>query len=155
MEPLDLFLLVAVGAGAWTSRRLLTDLDKARASCGWPFTTGHVVRSEVVREAYAIGETEEVFVPAIEYAYTASGREWCGRTVSFAPRLHTTFRGRAEDVCRRYVAGADVAVYYDPADPGRSCLEPAAGRNALGGAAAGATLVWTIGAAAALLTRVC
>ncbi len=153
MEPLDLFLLIAVGAGAWTLRRSLADLEQARASRGWPSTIGYVVRSEVLREAYSLGETEQTFAPAIEYSYTVSGRQWHGRTVSAVPRLYTTFRDRADDVCRRYVTGAEIAVYYDPSDPSRSCLEPAEGRNALGWATIGAALAATIGAAAALLTR--
>lgn len=153
MEPLDVFLLAAVAAGAWTTWRQGSDLAKARASRGWPCAVGRVVRSEVTRESYAMGETEQVQVPAIEYVYTTSGRDWYGRTVSFAPRLYTTFRGRAEDVCRRYFTGAEVTVYYDPSDPSRSCLETAEATLAPGWAIAGAALAVTIGAAATLLSR--
>lgn len=153
MEPLDVFLLAAVAAAAWTAGRQLSDLAKARASRGWPYTAGRVVRSEVTRESYAMGETEQVQVPAIEYVYTTSGRDWHGRTVSFGPRLYTTFRGRADDVCRRYFTGAEVAVYYDPSDPSRSCLEPSEAGSAPGWAIAGAALAVMIGAAAMLLSR--
>lgn len=154
MEPLDLVLLAVMGAGGWSFVRQLADLGMACASRRWPSTPGRIVRSEVVHAGYAMGETEQVQVPSIEYSYTVSGREWRGHTVCFEPRLYTTFRIRADEVQQRYGVGTEVAVFYDPTDPGRACLEPVDGRSALGWATAGALLTATIGAAAVLLTRV-
>lgn len=95
----------------------MIDLRKAST---WTQTTGRVVRSQMeTRRHRFAGEAEKVEnVPVVEYEFKAGGRTVRGSRIGIGDDA-----GGANTAATlaRYPAGAEVAVFYDPADP-RNCV---------------------------------
>jgi hypothetical protein len=104
-----LLLIAAVVVGY----AALAIVSAARASRRWPTVPGRVVRSEVRENR-----------PFIRYQYAMEGEEHEGRDVTWGGWPYPTARTAASRV-RRYPAGAQVAVHYDPGHPTTiAILEP-------------------------------
>jgi HEAT repeat protein len=97
---------------------------KAITSASWPTTAGKIIQSKVWQEADSRGDkTTRV---SIVYLFTVQGKSYTGDNLWFGP-----FRGAEENV-RRYRAGRQVRVHYDPANPQVAVLEAGFGlRNIL------------------------
>jgi hypothetical protein len=120
LTSLGLFLLfLAIGAGpslwGWSILR------NARASAAWPTAEGIVTRSEVTHSTDADGD--DTYRPEVTYEYSVQNRSYENYTIKFGENSYSSQR-QAEEIGARYPLGRQVAVYYDPADPGRSVLEP-------------------------------
>jgi len=99
-----------------------------RAAQAWPTTTG-VVLDSFVETATSYDSTSNAettsFTPRVTYEYEVNGQRYR------SDRLKTSdgfFRagllpGSAEAVVARYPAGAQVFVYYNPANPHEAVLE--------------------------------
>lgn len=95
-------------------------------SQSWPSTPGTVTRSELgtSRGTSGPGRTpNRTFSARIEYRYMVGPKVYRNNTICIGGELNTSFRSRAESRLRQYPEGAEVPVFYDPANPARSCLE--------------------------------
>lgn len=113
------------------------EVRQARRSQAWPVTEGTVLRSEVVVERV---QADDDFHAEVTYRYRLNGREYQGDRIGFGFELSDRLDS-AEAIVARYPAGSSILVYYDPADPSQSVLEP--------GATAGNKLLVMAGAGAA------
>jgi Protein of unknown function (DUF3592) len=100
--------------------QMLPPLFQGYRSQHWP-STGGVIES--AKMTIRFGR----YVPVIEYRYLIGGEHYRGSRVSFASQLisqsYFTIVG-AKAVIDRYPAGKHVKVYYEPASPGTSVLNP-------------------------------
>ena len=97
-------------------------LLQLRRAAHWPQAAGRIVKSGVTasHQQRIDKETEVVNLPAIEYEFSANGRNYIGRRIGVGEDSGGT---NTEATLARYPVGADVAVYYDPADPENCVLE--------------------------------
>lgn len=108
--PMVTLLFVAV---------LVKAIDVRRAK-SWTTTQGRVMRSKVEarRHRFAGGETTVRNEPLVEYEFIVSGQRYRGTRIGIGDDAGGP---NTEATLKRYPAGADVTVYYDPADP-RNCV---------------------------------
>jgi hypothetical protein len=114
MGPLFLVfgLLLCVG---WYFLR-----KKAQASLAWPSTPGQVIASDVNRYRGNDGEWAEE--ARVVYEYAVGGTPFKGNRITFGGASSGN-RAAARKTVARYSAGANVEVFYDPAQPGSAVLE--------------------------------
>jgi hypothetical protein len=100
---------------------------RAAASADWPEVTGSVTKSrvqEIIRPRYSrwlLGRYK--YSPQITYRYTVGGRGYVNSEYS-SWDAGSSDAGEARGIVRRYPPGRQVAVHYDPDDPGMSVLHP-------------------------------
>ena len=99
----------------------LLNIRKARASSSWPTVPGKVVFSELRIECR--GEDSDRYQADIRYQYEIMGQSYESGRVAIGLRKEVGNRRTAEDIVGRYLAGTEVAVYYNPEDPSKSVLE--------------------------------
>ena len=91
----------------------------ARKSQEWAVTTGQIERSEIIYE----GVRHPRELPAVGYRYRVGGTDYQGERIDFSfAQIYD--RQEAEAVLARYPLHGHVTVYYDPAHPAESVLEP-------------------------------
>ncbi len=123
-----LFVLAGVGGYAWLWLGSLQVFRRRTWSC----VPGTVLRSQVVRRTGPDDPQTATYEARIEYEYAVGDRTLRGRTIcSRGGELDAPLRQRAEQRCLRYPVGAEVDVFYDPAEPGKACLERSATGAAL------------------------
>lgn len=105
-------------------RQLLRGL-KSRT---WPTAEGTVqdARLQTHQSRDEEGDVTTTYEALIQYRYSVSGQEYHGSRRTFSD-VRTSSRSRTEKVLERYPPGGSVRVYYDPADPSTSVLEPGVG----------------------------
>lgn len=112
-----IFLPMAVMLGAL----ILNGFLKVRQAKGWSQAPGRITRSRMGSRSpppgNTIGKTENV--PEVSYSFTVKGKAYQGNRVSLG-NISGPF---ADEALRRYPVGANVTVYYDPADPDSNVLE--------------------------------
>ena len=100
-------------------------LSIARASAGWPHAPGTVQLSELQREEQRDGSL--MYRAHVVYTYRVDGRDYVGERLRFGSEASLSpVRDRAEQRVAVYRPGMPVTVYYDPASPAESVLEPGA-----------------------------
>ena len=101
---------------------IVNKLLQLRSAGHWPQAAGRIVKSDVMAShQQRIDEaTEVVNLPAIEYEFSANGRNYIGRRISVG---EDSGGANIEATLARYPVGAAVAVYYDPANPENCVLE--------------------------------
>lgn len=101
-------------------------LRVGRSAASWPSVAGIITQSRTARR-WGLGNGVRVaglwYVPEIGYRYEIDGRAYSGRKITLADTGYPKLRD-AREVIARYPEGARVPVYYDPARPKRSFLEP-------------------------------
>jgi hypothetical protein len=110
-----MFLIVA-GHHLWRSGRETRSYTRTR---------GRVVRAEVEELPRPSEEGGTKFRPVVRYAFEARGRAYESERVAVGAPTGPDAQD-AQDARRlvdRYPAGAEVDVWFDPRDPGRSVLE--------------------------------
>lgn len=114
-----IFWLVGIGLliGGGISYR------RGTATQSWPTTNGVITSSQIYEShddeggvSYGLNAT---------YDYTVDDRRYAGDRIKFVD--YTSSRRYALDLQEKYARGTEVTVYYDPADPASSILEPGAG----------------------------
>lgn len=106
---------------------LVVKVREVRVMKRWPATTGKVIASRVEAHrrkpgeiGYNSSDTEIVNYPYIEFQYAVGGRNLRSHQITLG---ETPSMFPVEETLAKYPVGAAVAVYYDPADPGRTALE--------------------------------
>lgn len=126
-EPLILFLAASLFLlGAFLLARPLLVIRRARHSRHWPRVTGVVVSRRAVP---VLDYTRELsllrarFVPQVAYRYHVHGRDYLSTHIHFG-RATAVVKEAADAAYPAYRPGEEVAVYFDPQDPGVAVLEP-------------------------------
>lgn len=115
-----LVFLFAAGAAA-VFLRSVWDLLGALESRSWPSAPGTVTLSRL--DEQRDGE-ETLYRAKISYRFTVDGRELIGNRAYFGDSAQTTWSLFSRNLVARYLPGATVTVYYDPAAPDEAVLEP-------------------------------
>jgi hypothetical protein len=98
----------------------------------WPAVPGRIISSTLNAHGHTTGSALATVVRAVVwYEYFIAGRRYSSDVIDIgddvlresAPNSRLFMRVRPETLVDRYQEGAEVLVYVDPADPGRSCLE--------------------------------
>lgn len=125
-----LFMLIGAAVVAFCVKIIVDGLRRR----SWQETTG-IVRQSPITTKQVGGFTVttkgwSAAQPTITYEYEAGGRRHSGRGVALV-RETRGFLGRRRSNMAEFAEGAQIPVYYDPADPSRS----ATFRNGFGCAA--------------------
>jgi Protein of unknown function (DUF3592) len=146
---LGLALLLALGGAAYIVRGA-ERIAAARQVVGWPTAPGMMTRSDSHdagrRINSARGPAIELFARDLTYLYRVGDRSYEGHHVGPFEQPEVSREAAYRDT-QRFPAGRPVQVFYDPADPGRSCLDPASD-NSTSWAEVGAGLFFLLIAAA-------
>lgn len=93
----------------------------ARRSAGWPQVDGTVLTSTVAGDGAVQPPTWKA---AVTYRYKVGGQDLRGKNITLED--FDGDRATAEAIAARYPKGAEVKVFYEPADPSISVLQPGA-----------------------------
>jgi len=110
--------VAAIVGSAWVWWRRV---KSAEAAAEWPSVDGEVRSVEVIHIPDSDGDLYE---PRILCRYRAMGAVREGKRLRMGATTQFADRVAADLVARPYRAGDRVKVYYDPARPERSVLEP-------------------------------
>ncbi|HEV2511027.1 DUF3592 domain-containing protein [Bosea sp. (in: a-proteobacteria)] len=123
--------LIALPMVVMVAAMIINAVLKVRRASNWSQAPGRVIRSQMgVRrppEGNEIGTA--VNVPAVTYSFSVGGVTYQGTRVSLGD-ISGKF---ALEALAKYPAGANVTVYYDPADPSDCVLEREAPKGAVKG----------------------
>ena len=114
-------LVVLVALGVFLYRRSKMRDASKQAAQDWSSVMGVVITSTVqVKRGYK-SRSE---IPVVVYQYQVNGTPYVGKIIKageqyFSVRLY----GDAQKTVARYPVGAQVMVYYNPANPAESALE--------------------------------
>jgi hypothetical protein len=87
----------------------------------WAETIGVVVSSTIKVQRTVRSRSE---VPIVLYQYQVDGTSYLGKSIRAGDQFFAIrFAGDAREIVERYPAGAQVTVYYYPADPAQAALE--------------------------------
>jgi hypothetical protein len=99
-------------------------LYKAYGSTKWPSSQGVVISSTVSFHSGS-AKRRSYYTPDVSYRYMAGSIWYVGDTICFAS-IATHNKTDMGQIAGRYPVGREVTVYYNPADPQESVLEPGA-----------------------------
>jgi hypothetical protein len=104
---------------------------QAGVSKNWPATTGKIIASgiEPRRSHSSNGGTGTSYYPVVQYQYMIDGRSYMGNRITFGNQVGYGWTNMAQKQVDLYPAGANVAVFYDPSDPGMAVLERTSGTS--------------------------
>lgn len=114
-------ILILVGLGIFMYRRSKMRDAAKQAAQNWSSTMGVVVTSTIQVKRTSRSRSE---IPVVVYQYQVNGTPYVGKVIKageqfFSLRLY----GDAQKAIERYPVGAQVMVYYNPANPAESALE--------------------------------
>ena len=124
MNGLVSSLLLLAGAGGLAYAAAL-HLRAWRSQC-WPSVDGEIVVSRLSQAASvdaATGIAARVRRADIQYRYRVGARRLQGKRICIGQEFYSSSDADAGRYLDRYPPGARVAVYYNPKNPGESCLE--------------------------------
>ncbi|MBA4379859.1 MAG: hypothetical protein C0393_04105 [Anaerolinea sp.] len=128
-----IFILAFAGAGVFLLIKSFKDRKKAEASQGWPATQGQIIEARIAESTStdSDGDTSTSYSPAVEYTYSVAGQEYKGNKITFGFTQGYGNYAKAQAALARYTLGAQVTVYYDPANPADAVLERKAGGSTI------------------------
>jgi hypothetical protein len=128
------FILGFIGVGIFLIYRSMQSRKRVEASQGWPSTVGQITESRVAHSTHtdSEGDSNDSYTPYVTYTYQVAGQEYTGRDIAFGFKQGYNNASKAEAVVGKYPLGAQVSVYYDPADPQKAVLERQAGGFGIG-----------------------
>jgi len=123
----EIALLLGITGAVMVGILLLATVVKMRevkAAQNWQTTHGKIIRSEVgSQKKRDLDDRERVrSVPAVTYEYTINGKKFTCDRLSLAEIIPES---EIEATLARYPLGAQVTVYYNPANPREALLERA------------------------------
>ena len=119
------FAIIAVVClvfGARVLVRSVGDLMDGFASVAWPTTSGTVLHARVA--VILDAEGLDWYRPEIVYTYSVGPAQFEGKRPFVGGYRAWVTRSNADAVVSRYYPGETVLVYFNPARPGNSVLEP-------------------------------
>jgi len=124
-----IFILAFAGAGVFLLVKSFKDRKKAEARQGWPATQGQIIASRISESTSTDSDSDRStsYSPAVEYTYNVAGQEYKGNKITFGFTQGYGRYAKAQAALARYPLGAQVTVYYDPANPADAVLERKAG----------------------------
>jgi hypothetical protein len=102
--------------------------QEAKESENWPTTTGVIVDTWVEKHVWRNNEgtkvyTEITYIPYLEYSYVVHDKTYSCQRVNFGSHEWVyESSDMAYKKLSRYPIGAEVDVYYDPAEPSKAVL---------------------------------
>ncbi len=116
-----ILFLVLGGIGYLLYKRNKQSGEVRLLAQSWPSTSGTVLMSSV--QSRTSGRSHSTY-PVIVYQYVVNGQSYQSQTVKAGEQfLNVRVAGQAQATVARYPIGANVTVYYDPANPANSALE--------------------------------
>ncbi len=90
----------------------------------WSKVTGKIIESRWQNKLVSQNAARPNFklIPKIEYSYMVNNTEYKGTTITFSS-FDELDKSLAKSKLEQYSAGRQVSVYYNPSNPGLSCLE--------------------------------
>ncbi|QDT88510.1 DUF3592 domain-containing protein [Gimesia algae] len=98
-------------------------IEQARASTGWPVTTGEVLESDV-KSHRSSNSKSSTYSAHVVYRYQIEDKNYEAQTVWFGSDISTSDKSLAENTVKKYPVNQSVTVYYDPQHPVAAVLEP-------------------------------
>lgn len=110
-----------VGFGIFMYRRSQQGKAAKALAQSWPGVMGTVLSSSV--ESRRSGNSTSTY-PVVVYQYQVNGQVHQGQTIKAGEQFfNVRIIGEAQATAARYPVGAQVMVYYNPANPKESALE--------------------------------
>jgi len=117
---LSIFVIVGMVVALQGKKRLAT----AKKSANWPYVEGRVISSEMEIDRDSDSEgTSVTYSAEVMFEYEVAGVVYSANRVSFG-QYGSSSPGHARKILNKYPADEAVKVYYDPANPEVSVLEP-------------------------------
>jgi hypothetical protein len=106
----------------WSTRTAASIKD----SKAWPTAQGTVISSQALSDSSRIkgGGYNHYYTVDVTYKYLVNGNSYQSNVFVFGIPKSFADSAEAQSVVAAHPVNGNVTVYYDPADPGRSCLEP-------------------------------
>ena len=93
----------------------------------WPYTTGEVISAEVIVDERGAGFQDDLVQPKIVIQYIVDNRQYVTREIYFNQSTSWSSSGDyAEAMTEKYPPGAQVPVFYNPAEPSVAVLDTSA-----------------------------
>jgi hypothetical protein len=110
-----------VGFGIFMYRRSQQGKVAKDAAQSWPGVMGTILSSSV--QSRRTGNSMSTY-PVVVYQYQVNGQTYQGQTIKAGEQFfNVRIIGEAQATADRYPVGAQVMVYYNPANPQESALE--------------------------------
>lgn len=114
-------VLLLGGVGFFLYKRSQQSNAARQAAQSWLTTTGTVLMSSV--QSRRSGNSTSTF-PVVVYQYEVNGKTYQSQTIKAGEQfMNVRILGQAEATAAHYPIGANVTVYYNPANPAESALE--------------------------------
>ena len=114
-------LIILVVLGIFLYRRSQQGKAAKAAAQSWPGTLGTVLMSSV--QSKHSGKSTSIY-PVVVYQYVVNGKSYQSQTIKAGEQFfNVRVMGQAQETVNRYPIGAQVMVYYNPANPQESALE--------------------------------
>ncbi len=114
-------LIVLVGLGIFIYRRSQQGKAAKETAQSWPGTMGTILMSSV--QSKHTGRSLSIY-PVVVYQYEVNGKKYQSQTIKAGEQyFNVRIMGQAQETVNRYPIGAQVMVYYNPANPQDSALE--------------------------------
>jgi hypothetical protein len=114
-------VLILGGLGYFLYKRNQQSGAARQLAQSWPSTTGRVLMSSV--QSRRSGRSYSTY-PVVVYQYAVNGQSHQSQTIKVGEQfLNVRVIGQAQATVARYPIGANVTVYYNPANPAESALE--------------------------------
>jgi hypothetical protein len=128
-----IFILAFAGAGVFLLVKSFKDRKKAETSQGWPATQGQIIAARISESTStdSDGDRSTSYSPALEYTYNVAGQEYKGDKIAFGFTQGYGRYAKAQAALARYPLGAQVTLYYNPANPADAVLERKAGGSTI------------------------
>jgi hypothetical protein len=107
--------------GIFIYRRHQQGQTAKQAAQAWPGTMGTVLMSSV--QTKHTGKNLSIY-PVVVYQYQVNGQTYQNQTIKAGEQyFNVRIMGQAQETVNKYPIGAQVMVYYNPANPQDSALE--------------------------------
>lgn len=114
-------LMAFVALGIFLYKRSQQGQAAKTAAQSWPGTLGTVLMSTV--QSRRTGNSTSTY-PAVVYQYEVNGKTYQNQRIKAGEQFfNVRVMGEAQATASRYPVGAQVMVYYNPANPQESALE--------------------------------
>lgn len=149
MHLLSLFFAIFILAGVTMAGFGIHNIVQAHESRNWLSTDGSITFSDIERRSGSKGGSS--YAPSVRYQYTIQGKQYEGSMVAIGLKHVSAGRSFAERIIKKYPQGKSLQVFYNPADPSESVLEPGLSKRSFILFSAGITFA-LIGSCFALVT---